>query len=101
MKLLMKAERMSDEKKAVKKMMAEFSEDQKDMTLVVGSSKDLGDAKKEAVSEKLNNMSMMPVRVDSVQEVDATLKYGDEEKHVKFTVIESCDSFFIDDVMLK
>ena len=46
-------------------------------------------------------MSMMPVRVDSVQEVDATLKYGDEEKHVKFTVIESCDSFFIDDVMLK
>ena len=86
---------------AVKKMMAEFSEDQKDMTLVVGSSKDLGDAKKKAVSEKLNNMSMMPVRVDSVQEVDATLKYGDEEKHVKFTVIESCDSFFIDDVMLK
>ena len=101
MKLLMKAERMSDEKKAVKKMIAEFSEDQKDMTLVVGSSKDLGDAKKKAVSEKLNNMSMMPVRVDSVQEVDATLKYGDEEKHVKFTVIESCDSFFIDDVMLK
>ena len=101
MKLLLKAERMSEERKAVKKMMSDFTDDQTNMTLVVGSSKDLGDAKKKSVSEKLNNMSMMPVRVDSVQEVDATLKYGDEEKHVKFTVIESCDKFFIDDVMIK
>ena len=101
MKLIPKAERIAEEKKAVKDMMSSFPSDQTSMSLVMGSSKDLGDGKKKAVSEKLNNMSMMPVRVDSVQEVDATLKYGDEEKHVKFTVIESGDNFFIDDVTLK
>ena len=101
MQLIPKAERISEEKKSVKSMMASFPEDLKNMTLVMGSSKDLGDGKKKAVSEKLNNMSTMPVRVNSVQEVDATLKYGDEEKHVKFTVIECGDNFFIDDVTLK
>ena len=59
------------------------------------------DSNKQLVKDKLNSMSFMPVRVDSVQEVNATITGEDYEQHVIFTVVESNGKFFIDDVTEK
>ena len=101
MKLIPKAERNDKEKSEVTKAMSKLEYTGGDMTITVGASKSYSDSKKQLVKDKLNKLSAMPVRVDSVQEVNATISGEGYEQHVVFTVIESNGKFFIDDLTEK
>lgn len=101
LKLVPKAERNDKEKSEVQKAMSKLEYTGGDMTITVGASKSYSDSKKQLVKDKLNKLSVMPVRVDSVQEVNATISGEGYEQHVVFTVIESNGKFFIDDLTEK
>ena len=101
LKLVPKAERTDEERKAVEKAFSKLEYTDGDMSISVGASKNYSDSNKQLVKDKLNSMSFMPVRVDSVQEVNATITGEDYEQHVIFTVVESNGKFFIDDVTEK
>ena len=101
LKLVPKAERNDKEKSEVQKAMSKLEYTGGDMTITVGASKSYSDSKKQLVKDKLNKLSVMPVRVDSVQEVNATISGEGYEQHVIFTVIESNGKFFIDDLTEK
>ena len=101
MNLLLKAERTDAERKEVQKAFSKLAYTDGDMVITVGASKNYSDSKKQLVKDKLNDLSVMPVRVDSVQEVNATIRGTGYEQHVIFTVVESGGSFFIDDIVEK
>lgn len=101
MELIPKCERTSNEEDELKKALGKLEYQNGDMAIVLGSSKNMSEADKKLTEDKLNSLSFLPVRVDSVQVIDATVTADGYEKHVKFNVIESGDRFFIDDVTEK
>ena len=101
LKLLPKGERTDKERSEVQKAMSKLAYTGGDMTITVGASKSYSDSKKTLVKDKLNKLSTLPVRVDSVQEVNATITGEGYEQHIIFTVVESNGKFFIDDLTEK
>ena len=101
LKLLPKGERTDKERSEVQKAMSKLAYTGGDMTITVGASKSYSDSKKTLVKDKLNKLSALPVRVDSVQEVNATITGEGYEQHIIFTVVESNGKFFIDDLTEK